>query len=372
MKKRMRVGVFHPCINYCGGAEWVAVNILNCLRKAHHETILLSNEKIDQNRMKKLFGTEANADSQMVFPFELFAATDMHNIYTDFVRTLALKSKCDLLIDTYSNGILPGTDIVYVHFPFEGRLPLTKGSKDLGRKLKNFYYVPYLLYERCVRNGNRIFFANSAYTMKAITEFNRVSSTVLHPPIGKEFFVKNSSSERANLVVSVGRISSEKRFWTIPQIAKLTDKSVRFLIMGLNESPVETIRIRRLIEANDVSDRVKVETDVPREKLKDILATSKVFLHTMIGEHFGVSIAEAMASGCVSIVHNSGGPIEFVPKQYRFDDVKEAAEKINKAVLEWSPGVAEEFTMRAQQFSAEHFCASFLRVFDSHLAKLQN
>jgi glycosyltransferase involved in cell wall biosynthesis len=208
--------------------------------------------------------------------------------------------------------------------------------------------------------------------MKAITEFNRVSSAVLHPPIGKEFFIDNSSCERANLVVSVGRISSEKRFWIIPQIARLTDKSVRFLIIGLNESPAETMRIRRLIEANDVSDRVKVETDVPREELKNILATSKVFLHTMIGEHFGISIAEAMASGCVPIVHNSGGPMEFVPKQYRFDDVKEAAEKINKAVLEWSPGVAEEFTMRARQFSAEHFCASFLRVVDSHLTKLQN
>ncbi len=47
----------------------------------------------------------------------------------------------------------------------------------------------------------------------------------------------------------------------------------------------------------------------------------------MEGEHFGISIVEAMALGCLPIVHDSGGMREFVPAQYRYTSIEQAAEK---------------------------------------------
>ncbi len=41
---------------------------------------------------------------------------------------------------------------------------------------------------------------------------------------------------------------------------------------------------------------------------------SKVYFHPMVGEHFGISIVEAMAAGLVPVVSDVGGPTEFVPK----------------------------------------------------------
>lgn len=42
--------------------------------------------------------------------------------------------------------------------------------------------------------------------------------------------------------------------------------------------------------------------------IKETSAKSAIFLHTMIDEHFGISIVEMMAAGLVPVCHRSGGP----------------------------------------------------------------
>ena len=48
----------------------------------------------------------------------------------------------------------------------------------------------------------------------------------------------------------------------------------------------------------------------------------------MVGEHFGISVLEAMAAGLIPVVPNEGGIIEFVPKKYQFNTIEHAAEII--------------------------------------------
>lgn len=360
----MIVGVFHPTLNGCGGAEWVAVNIINNLKKRDHRTVVLTNEKIDQKKMKSIFGHRVHADNEIVLPFEPFPATDLHNVYTDSLRTLFLKTKCDLIIDTHSNAILQSVNITYIHFPLFGRL------KDFNTgKLKTAYFLPYLFYERSeARNTKRLILSNSKYTADAIRKITGINPSLLYPPISKIFYVNpHDIYKRENVVVSVSRISPEKRLTLIPYIAGLTNKKIRFLIVGIKQSTQELNQILTQIKRNKVSDQVEVMTDVSREKLQSILRTSKVFLHVAHGEHFGVSIAEAMASGCIPIVHNSGGPREFVPESFRFNELEDAARKIEKAVLEWTPQESKRIINLAQSFSEENFSTRFLKIFDSYV-----
>jgi glycosyltransferase involved in cell wall biosynthesis len=152
----------------------------------------------------------------------------------------------------------------------------------------------------------------------------------------------------------------------IPQIAGLTNKKIRFIIVGLKDSSSILNQVLEYTKRNGLSDRVEVFIDVSREKLLGILRTSKVFLHPARGEHFGVSIAEAMAAGCIPLVHNTGGPREFVPERWRFNESKEAAQKIERAILEWSPNKAEEIICLAQAFSEARFSAKFLETFEAY------
>jgi len=49
---------------------------------------------------------------------------------------------------------------------------------------------------------------------------------------------------------------------------------------------------------------------MPFAKMISEFEQAKVGLHTMLEEHFGISIVEMMAAGLYTIAHNSGGPKE--------------------------------------------------------------
>jgi alpha-1,2-mannosyltransferase len=371
--RSLRVGVFHPALNSCGGAEWVSVEIINALKTEDYEIVVLTNEKVNREKINNLFGCKVNVDSEILFPLKLFPANDAHNIYIDILRILLLKSKCDVLIDTYSNAILPYVDMTYVHYPLSGRISSLDTKRELtaSRKLKNAYYILCRFYEkRKAHDHKRLVFGNSKYTLNAIGKSIGARAKLLYPPVSKRFYVHEIPLNRENTVVSVDRISPEKRLTEIPRIARLTNKSIRFVIIGTKQSALTLEKILTLIETNNVSDRVEVMTDVPHERLQNILRTSKVFLHPTYGEHFGLSIAQAMASGCIPIVHNSGGPKEFVPKSLRFCRSEEASKKIEKAILDWTPHEAKRITNLVQPFNEENFSTRFLEIFNSYCSRL--
>jgi glycosyltransferase involved in cell wall biosynthesis len=136
--------------------------------------------------------------------------------------------------------------------------------------------------------------------------------------------------------------------------------------VGIKESAQELHRIQESIENNKVSDRVRVMTDISREELRRTLRRSKVFLHVTNGEHFGVAVAEAMASGCIPIVHDSGGPREFVPQHLRFNKLREASEKIEKAIFDWSPQESKSMANLAKSLDEDAFSERFTEIFNSY------
>jgi len=154
-------------------------------------------------------------------------------------KTLAFKSKCDILIDTYSNCIFPWTDICYVHFPylnhyyFRPQFPYLK-SPHLAQVIGS----PYVFFEKNFENYNgKLLLANSCYTAEAIKEFSGVEAEVLYPPVPSPFFSRDYEDRdkhpRRNSVVTVSRFGVGKGLEKIPYIAKLTDNNVSFALIGL-------------------------------------------------------------------------------------------------------------------------------------------
>ena len=45
-------------------------------------------------------------------------------------------------------------------------------------------------------------------------------------------------------------------------------------------------------------------------------------------EHFGIAPIEGLASGCITLVHNSGGMKEFIPEEFRWESYDDLKEKI--------------------------------------------
>lgn len=368
MKYFLIVGVFSPVINWCGGAEWVAVGIINALKEQGHQVVLLSDSPLNQERFKGIFNRTVSADKQIIFPFKLFQSTDLKNIYTDAIRLLMLKSKCQVVIDTFSNAILPGANFSYIHHPLLRRIEV--GAPTLRNKL---FFVPYQYYLRSSKDNfkHKLVLANSKFTAEAIKAEAGIEAQVLYPPVMSEITPqqRNFDQKRENNVITVGRICKGKNLTLIPKIAKLTRKDISFTIAGLLESREIMLSLLKSIKELDLADRVKILTNVKRDQLKNVLLSSKVYLHPKIDEHFGISIVEAMALGCTPVVHNSGGPREFVSRDFRYNSIEEAANQVEKAIDDWSPKQARKTSEYTERFDEKTFSKQFISIFNSFFAK---
>lgn len=362
----MIVGIFHPGLNGVGGAEWVAIKIINALKQQGHQLIILTDSKINSTKLVNIFNVKLNVDRQIIFPLRFFPEGDFHNIYTEAIRSKLLKSKCEVLIDTYSNSILPGMDVAYIHYPM---LSLVKNEFPYFKN-RIFYYLHKKYLNSSKKNSStKLFFANSKFTAEAFKRDFDLTSHVLYPPVSNDFLNQNRKEfnpRREDTILTISRIAPDKNLEIIPHVAKNSDKKSSFIITGLLQSKKTFNSLENLIKKLGVAEKVKIIPNISRPRLNDLLLTCKVYLHTKINEHFGISIIEAMSSGCIPIVHNSGGPKEFVSKNLRFETIEEAAKKIDTAIENWSVTKAYNISHTTQKFSESNFCKQFIEIFNKH------
>jgi len=69
-----------------------------------------------------------------------------------------------------------------------------------------------------------------------------------------------------------------------------------------------------------LSDNVEFHINVSYTELVRLLGSAVGGLHTMVDEHFGISVVEYMAAGVIPIAHNSGGPRADIVQPYNRDD----------------------------------------------------
>src|SRR4029077_9200470 len=97
----------------------------------------------------------------------------------------------------------------------------------------------------------------------------------------------------------------------------------------------------------------------PLRKVKDILGQAKVYVHSAHNEHFGITIVEAMAAGCVPVVNDTGGPREIVSADvgYRWDDVNQAVEQVSNLIQNDAlrRELSKAAALRAKEFGPDAF-----------------
>jgi len=218
---------------------------------------------------------------------------------------------------------VPGNYIFYVHWP----------PKSMYRG-PNVPESPMLMPEAPAK-----IWCNSLYTATEIKrlwgpkwnedKLGKLVPQVVYPPIWCEFYDGTKSfDERPFDVVMLSRLDEEK-----------------FLV--LNELKGYKVAVVGSDYGFKPPPWVKLWKDVPLKTVMQILAMSKVFVHSKgwgflksgaksSPEHFGQVIVEGMASGCVPVVPNVGGPVEIVGTDeeygYMFKDVEELRSKVSSLV----------------------------------------
>jgi alpha-1,2-mannosyltransferase len=274
----------------------------------------------------------------------------------------------DIVINTNGNSLpfnIPHNIlcILYIHFPailqtkFEYSNDKYKKSPAWRAYFKPYQIMTHLLTKRALKRANLIF-TNSKFSRNAIKiAYPRFDPSVIYPPVDIQPFANClRSNSRDNKVLVISRFTPEKQIEKAVLVARIL-KDLKFIIIG---SLLETNKtyfkfLQQMIKDFGLIHIIKLIPNASKEEMISEMSNSMVYLHTMNGEHFVISIVEAMGAGLIPIVPSFGGCSEIVPPQYRYNSIIDAAHCISKNINSHDSQKKQLLLTIARQFSPENF-----------------
>ncbi len=231
----------------------------------------------------------------------------------------------------FYNGFLLGSDVPHVRYmPGPPLLPqLQNFSRGLrGMPYRTLRWSYRIFWKRIFpayefhRNGNYV--TISQFTAAMFKETYGVDLPVISPPIdlGGRRFTFDDLPQRDTLTF-FSRIVDYKRPEVVLELAG-TYRKLRFVIMGgvtPHRRPYFEVLQRHASEMN--LENVIFLDNPSNQRVKDELARTRFYIFPAYNEHFGMTTAEAIASGAIPFVHDSGGQREIVcDPRLRFQDAE--------------------------------------------------
>jgi glycosyltransferase involved in cell wall biosynthesis len=376
--------VIHPCLTAFGGAELVALYVIRLLLDEGWDVTLLS-DGWDPGEAYRRFGLKFDEGVAWIpycrrrsppIPFlSVYQA-----LILDLVRySRAPRPSADLVFDTYNGeGYLVKAEekgrIIYLN-----EVPKYVFEADEGwRRL--YYAAPRAWWRRFreVLLGSTLI-CNSSYTLESLKETYGVEGSVVYPPAQVEEFLPLASSEpRDPLVVTLSRFAPEKRLDTALRAFSAVVRDypeARLIMIGSTGDPSSASTVRELnslISALKLEENVQLILDPPLQTVKAILGRAKAIVSTKPNESFGIAILQGMASGCIPIVHRSGGQYMDVTDRDRaglsYEGVEGLSEQIMK-VLEsesFRKGMKPKVVERARWFGTDRFVEAIRELIEKY------
>ena len=339
-----------------GGGERLCCETMRALIDRGDEPTLLAGEfKVD--RLERFFGYEGLFKHISVKTYASDSG-DRFGTYKHLLHHVKAQRKIisadhnyDLVFSTQDAGYIP--DISRPIFQW-GYFPnaLTRGVYGWPLRVH---------YSRKIRRINLVL-AISEYSKSHFDQEWKIPTTLVYPACN----MVQPRQARDNVVVTAARSVPEKNLELFWEVAKRFTSHEFVLLLTRDPRFMEYSRV--LESTAPANGRVIVNPD--KEMYQETLARSKIYLHLMRGEHFGITIVESMSAGCVPVVHDSGGPKEIVGgsglRWQREDDISRLL-AIADASYE---AMSKLSTERAKAFSREKFDKSFGEVLEGTTSKV--
>jgi len=269
--------------------------------------------------------------------------------------------------------------VAYIHFPFS--LKLFSFPDRWYNKIQTPLFQLISNVTARKKDGCKCrFVCNSNFTKSVFIESWPELydlAIVIHPPVNVYQYLRFSSKEpRSNTIVAITGFERSKRIDIAISAMELIKKefpTAKLVIIGSMRSPFSR---KILTELKTMVAKKRLENNVsflPNAKDPDktsILASAKVLLHPTPYEHFGISIAEGMASGCVPVVPRNGGPyLDVIDKDrygLSFTDKYDLADKVVRVLTndQYRIALKEKAIQRSLYFTSEIFEEKLAKVID--------
>lgn len=292
-RAKSTVGIFNSYWGTLGGGELRALHLAEVL-SADNIVDLISDRYFSIDDLRSRFGLK------------------LDNVRPIFIQNFSSQntSKYGLFINTTyrSNLVSHAKKSLYlVSFPHADVLPAMLDSYD-------------------------VFLANSKFTEKYMKKYwsPYAPIDVLYPAVDVDINVPDFSS-RENLILSIGRFfqngHNKKQLEMVNAFKSLCDllgrRDWRLVLVGACDlSDADSVNYLNLVKNSASGYPIDVCVNIDNEDVSSYKSLSKIYWHaTGLGssihepeklEHFGMALCEAMASGCIPIAYNGGGPSEIL------------------------------------------------------------
>jgi glycosyltransferase involved in cell wall biosynthesis len=204
----------------------------------------------------------------------------------------------------------------------DGSLPLLFAKKNIIHLQFPFINVNGRSWSNVIKSKFGEFVVNSQFTKRFIDREYGVNSQVLYPPIDVEMF---QPLKKENIILYVGRFSrltQQKGQEILIDNFKKLKSDWRLILAGGAGVGADNAWLVEL-EKKASKNKVEIIKNPSVEELVKLYGKAKIFwsacgygvdenINPLSVEHFGITVVEAMAAGCVPIITNLGGHKEIV------------------------------------------------------------
>jgi len=381
-KSKKSIAFYHPFCNASGGGEKVLWCMIDALFSKYSseevEVVIYSTETVAdidiikraEDRFNIKFGNRIPrfiqlSSAKLIKPESYPYFTILGQIYgTVRLAIQAMKQyQPDVFIDSmgaafsYSivKRLLPSCKVfAYVHYPFIS-MDMLDAVLRRGSNFNNstrvadsrvLSYVKYIYYKLLIHYYGKMgrscdyAWANSTWTFDQMERvwpgfIGKINK--LYPPCSATNFLKLNLEKKENIMMSFAQFRPEKNHrMQLDIFSKVLKKhpttDLKFYIVGScrgSEDEVFLADLKKYANRLKLQDKVTFWVNLPFNELMQKFEVCRIGIHTMKAEHFGIAIVEMMASGLLTIAHNSAGPKYDIIKARESDPVGFLAETAN-------------------------------------------
>ncbi len=338
----MKAAIYNPYLDTLGGGERYSMAIANVLAKSGYKVFVQWQDVTIKGKLEERFGIKLND--------------------IEFVEDIKRGDGYDVCF-WVSDGSIPFLSARknFLHF----QVPFQEVSGNtLINKIK-FFRIKKVI-------------CNSLFTKKIVDNEYAVDSIVLYPPVDIKKF---KTSKKEKIILFVGRFSNllqakgqDILIDVFKRFSDLNGSGWKLILAGGVEVGAEELIYKLLKQSENYNvEIVKKPTFI---ELKKLYAKAK-FFWSAAGfdideskdpkkvEHFGITVVEAMAAGCVPIIFNAGGHKEIISNAIdgflwnTKSELINITEKLTKDNI-YSKTIAKEAQERSKNFSYENFENKFI------------
>ena len=367
----MIANIVHISLNARGGGERLAAATIRAIASMGIDVELSTLEKPDMKLIYDAYGTNIEADLKKIRTLNIFQKYRPHNY------SLTVNTHGDML-PFYHNYFNKKNAITYCHYPIASHL-IDCRDPDYSAVLQNmcllgmtpalhkkYYNAARSAYIKMMLNSTVL--TNSDFSRNAILKSFGVDSTVLPPPVDVDIF-RNAcltSNARDDSVLVISRFHPSKKIENVIHLAKLLHQNelgTGINIVGnmLPDGIGYFDYLNNLVKHYELEDFVKFEINLKFDRLLDHMRRSKVYVHPLPGEPFGMSTVEAMSAGIIPVVPDIGGHTEFVPAKYQFHTYGQGVQSV-AAALAAPASERINLSHSTQKYSVTNYIKKFQQI----------